>query len=430
MSLQAARSLLRDIQLNVLECKVCFEIYSGSAARRPCVLPCGHAVCRQCAGALSQRQQQLQCPFCRRCWPASQATTDCLPLLQLAELLLSPVAVAVPEGGGSSSNSSSNNTSSSNNNNSSSSSSSNNNRSNNPGQQCPLFQPRLKAVLGGWGTLLNPRALAVCPSSRALVVADDGRRRLRLWQRGEDSLEPTAAAGRLCGLLYPLGVALAGGGRLLVVADGGDSSLKVFALGLGGTPRTPKTILSDPLALPWGVAAGPGCDQVALTDAQRGTLSLLRLHLPGGGLLSTETVSEGLQCPREVAVCPLHCCIHVVEHLQPLAPSASPRVRLKTFNSRRQLIRQLDSTVFSPARLPAGVSAMAADGRGNVLVADGMGGTVGLVEGIAEGLVRYRVLIAEGLVRPAGLACTADGELVVLDGGDHTCKIYTSPEVP
>ncbi|XP_055510636.1 E3 ubiquitin-protein ligase NHLRC1-like [Leucoraja erinacea] len=399
MSLHAARSLLRDIQLNVLECKVCFEIYSDSAERRPCVLPCGHAVCRQCAGALSQGGRQLQCPFCRRCGPPSQAI-DCLPLLQLAELL-NPV----PEGGGGSSNSGSG--------------------------PCPLTQPRLTAVLGGWGKLLNPRALSVCPSSGALAVADDDPRRpLRLWERGEDSLKPAAAAAGFSGLLYPLGVALAGGGLLLVVADGGDSSLKVFALGESQKPSA-KTIQGD-FALPWGVAAGPGSDQVALTDAQRGTLLLLSLHLPGGGLLSTETVSEGLQCPREVAVCPLHCCIHVVEHLQPLPPSTastSSCIRLKTFNSRRQLIHQLDSNVFSPARLPAGLSAIAADGRGNVLVADGLGGTVGLVEGIT-GTLRYRVLIAEGLVRPAGLACTADGELVVLDSGDHTCKIYTAPEVP
>ncbi|XP_072880110.1 E3 ubiquitin-protein ligase NHLRC1-like [Hemitrygon akajei] len=376
MALRTARSLAQDIRINVLECKVCFEHYGDNTACRPCVLPCGHVVCRHCAQTLT-RAGELQCPFCRRCGPSSLAA-DCLPLLQLAEML-------GPEQGGSS------------------------------GLPSQL---RLITVYGGWGQLLNPRALAVCPE--LLAVADDSSRPVRLWERGERWLESDVEA---TGLVYPLGVALAGGGQLLLVTDGGDSSLKVFALGQSRKPA----VVQDNFGLPWGVAAGLSISQVVLTDAGRGSLLLLSLRLPGGALLGTESVCEGLRYPREVAVCPRQGCIHVVEHLLP--PGSSAAVRLKTFNSRHQLIRQLDSTGVSPvARIPAGLSAIAVDADGNVLVADGLDGTVGRVG--VPGTRQYSILVDQGLIRPTGLACTADGELMVLDGGDNTWKVYADLSMP
>ncbi|XP_067857753.1 E3 ubiquitin-protein ligase NHLRC1-like [Heptranchias perlo] len=393
------RSLVREIELNVLECKVCFERYGSSPPRRPCALPCGHAVCRHCASALCRRQQpadgQLQCPFCRRTGPLSQAA-DCLPLLQLAELL----GGGGGDGGGG---------------------------GGDAAEVAGGRWPKLETVFGGWGQLVNPRGLAVCRRSGAVAVAQDGEQRVRLFDRG----------GRAAGLgfesapehiRYPLDVALAGGGRLLVVTDAGDCSVKVFASG-GGSGGAASAVIRGAFILPWGVDAGSSSsssspDQVALTDAGRGSLLLLTLQLPSGALLSQESVCERLRCPREVAVCPLDGCIHVVEHLRPGA-------RLKTFNRRGQLVRQLDSFALSlpgpgsgGGLVPSGLTAIAVDGQGNVLVADGEGRAV-LSLGTLDKAQR-RTVIERGLCRPLALACAGDDTLIVLDGGDHTWKVYTT----
>ncbi|XP_072365790.1 E3 ubiquitin-protein ligase NHLRC1-like [Scyliorhinus torazame] len=393
------RSLLRDIELNVLECKVCFERFSSSPARRPCALPCGHAVCRHCASALSHRRRaqqaqeeaaaaQLECPFCRRSGPLSQAA-DCVPLLQLAELLSGAGGEPSPAAGGGGGG----------------------------------FRPELCAVFGGWGRLLNPRGLAVCGRSGAVAVVQDGEQPLGLFERGGRPL-PGPDRGQQQ-LRYPLDVALAGGGRLLLVTDAGDSSLKVFRWGAGGRPELAFT--RDGFGLPWGLAGGPAGGTVLLTDWARGSLLRLTLQLPAGGLLQQESVCERLCGPREVALCPLDGCVHVVEHL-----AACPgRRRLSTFNSRGQLLRRMDSLGLGPGGgLPAGVSAIAVDGRGNVLLADGDSGAV-LCVGTVDKAER-RTIIDQGLIRPVALACPADDTLIVLDAGDHTWKVYRSrtPEAP
>ncbi|XP_067906292.1 E3 ubiquitin-protein ligase NHLRC1-like [Heterodontus francisci] len=386
-------SLVREIELNVLECKVCFERFGSSPPRRPCALPCGHAVCRHCASALCRQPRQglqpaadgqLQCPFCRRSGPLSLAA-DCLPLLQLAELLAG--AAAEPTGG---------------------------------------RWPELAAVFGGWGLLVNPRGLAVCRSSGAVAVAHDGEQSLRLFERGG---RPLLGFGPLEQLRYPLDVALAGGGRLLVVTDAGDSSVKVFASQAGGGAAL--TVIRGGFGLPWGVDAG-SAERVAVTDAGRGSLLLLTLQLPGGALLSQDSVCERLCCPREVAVSPLDGCIHVVEHLQPRPGQRAGRlaaVRLKTFNSQRQLIRQVDNFGLTPSSsVPLGISAIAVDSKGNVLLADGDSGTVACVSTLEN--FQRRTIIDHGLVRPVALAWTGDDTLIVLDAGDHTWKVYTSCKTP
>uniref|UniRef100_UPI00398F2CB9 E3 ubiquitin-protein ligase NHLRC1-like n=1 Tax=Pristiophorus japonicus TaxID=55135 RepID=UPI00398F2CB9 len=393
-----ARGLVREIELNVLECKVCFERYGSSAPRRPCALPCGHAVCRHCAAALCRRPRegrepaaaaadggQLQCPFCRRSGRLSHAA-DCLPLLQLAELLGDREAAdtEAPSAGR---------------------------------HRSRCCWPELAAVFGGWGQLLNPRGLAVCRESGAVAVAHDGEQRVRLYDRAGRSLLGLGPEQ----LRYPLDVALAGGGRLLVVTDAGDASIKVFASRGGAAAAL--TVIRGGFGLPWGVAAA-SAQQVAVTDAGHGSLLLLNLQLPGGALLSQESVCERLCCPREVAVCPLDGCIHVVEHPP---GGGGPAVRIKTFNSQRQLVRQIDSFGCSPPPLvPSGVSAIAVDGRGNVLLADGKAvvclGTLDNPQG--------RTLIDWGLARPVALDCVGDDTLVVLDAGDHTWKVYTTTQTP
>ncbi|XP_078098032.1 E3 ubiquitin-protein ligase NHLRC1-like [Mustelus asterias] len=393
-------SLLRDIELNVLECKVCFERFGSSPARRPCALPCGHAVCRHCASALCRRRgqqaqeaaaaAQLECPFCRRSGPLSQAA-DCLPLLQLAELLSGagggPSAAAPPPppaGGGG-------------------------------GDR----RPELSAIFGGWGRLLNPRGLAVCGRSGAVAVVQDGEQPLGLFERGG---RPLPGPGREQPLRYPLDVALAGGGQLLLVTDAGDSSLKVFGWRAAAGGRPELQLSHGGFGLPWGLASASADGAVLLlTDWARGSLLRLTLRLPdGGALLRRESLSERLCRPREVAVCPLHGSIHVVEHLAP-----GPGRRLSTFDSRGQLLRRMDGLGPGPS-LPAGLSAIAVDSQGNVLLADGDRGAV-LCVGTVDKADR-RTIIESGLVRPVALACTGDGSLIVLDAGDHTWKVYTSPQ--
>ncbi|XP_078395396.1 E3 ubiquitin-protein ligase NHLRC1-like [Cetorhinus maximus] len=384
------RSLVRDIELNVLECKVCFERFGSSPARRPCALPCGHAVCRHCVSALCRRRGQeaaaaagqVECPFCRRLGLLSLAA-DCLPLLQLAELLAG--AGSEPPGGG---------------------------------------RPELTAVFGGWGRLLNPRGLAVCGSSGAVAVVQDGEQGLGLFERGGRPLPgPGPGAGRL---RYPLDVAVAGGGRLLVVTDAGDSSVKVFSW-RGG--RAELALTHGGFGLPWGLDSG-SAERVVLTDWARGSLLQLTLQLPGGALLKRESICERLCRPREVAVGRLDGCIHVVEH-PPASPGQRTGRRLKTFNSQGQLVRQMDGlgcSPPSPSPVPLGVSAIAVDAKGNVLLADGDSGTVLCVGTLDKW--QCRTIIDRDLVRPVALACTGDDTLIVLDGGDHTWKVYTTRGAP
>ncbi|XP_020365496.2 E3 ubiquitin-protein ligase NHLRC1 [Rhincodon typus] len=369
------RGLVRDIELHVLECKVCFERFGSSPARRPCSLPCGHAVCRQCAWALCRPEprRQLECPFCRWSGPVSRAA-DCLPLLQLAELLSSAAAEPLSTG---------------------------------------TWPAELSSVFGGWGELLNPRGLAVCSHSGALAVVQDGEQWLRLLEWGGrplPGLGPSADERPV----YPLDVAVAGGGQLLVVTDAGDRSVKVFARRPGG--RLELVLTEGGFGLPWGLDCG-SAERLALTDWAQGSLLLLDLQLPGGASLRRDSVCHGLCHPREVAVSRRDGCIHVVEH-----PGSRGGRRLKTFNSRGHLVRQLDGLGRSPGA-GLGISGIAVDGQGNVLLADGDSGTVVWVSGPDNR--QCRTLIERGLVRPVALAWAADHTLMVLDAGDHTLKVYT-----
>ncbi|XP_043575070.1 E3 ubiquitin-protein ligase NHLRC1-like [Chiloscyllium plagiosum] len=386
---QQPRGLIRDIELHVLECKVCFERFGSNPGRRPCGLPCGHAVCWPCAWALSRTATapggQLECPFCRWSGPVSRAA-DCLPLLQLAELVSAAAA-----GAGAA-------------------------QPLRPGE-CPA---ELRSVFGGWGELLNPRGLAVCSHSGALAVVQDGEQWLRLLERSGGPLPgPGPGPGPSADEppIYPLDVAVAGGGRLLAVTDAGDRSVKVFARGPGG--RLQLLLTEGGFGLPWGLDSGSEPERLALTDWARGSLLLLELQPPGGrASLRRERVCHGLCHPREVAVSRQDGCIHVVEHPGPRGGGR----RLKTFNSRGQLLRQVDGLGRSPGA-GLGISGIAVDGQGNVLLADGDSGTVLWMGGPDKR--QGRSLIERGLVRPVALAWADGHTLMVLDAGDHTLKVYT-----
>ncbi|XP_042188190.1 E3 ubiquitin-protein ligase NHLRC1 [Callorhinchus milii] len=387
--------LVREIEVNVLECKVCFESYSSG--RRPCSLPCGHAVCRLCLAALSRASRRLlQCPFCRKTWAACLAA-DCLPLLQLAELVEEEKGQEEKE----------------------------EEEEEDMGSSCsqppappasPAPWPRLscQAVSGGWGQLLNPTGIALCSRSGRVVVAHDGQKRVRVFDPKKGTC--LREFGSKEDIRYPLDVAVTQDG-LVLVTDAGDSAVKVF------TPhgRLVMTI-RESLALPWGVDIGPQ-DQVAVADAELGSLSLLHIDFRTRTLVRNQRVCSTLRRPREVAICPATGFIHVVEHLRSQPAGSTSPVCLSTFNNQQQLIYQMDSFRLGLLNTPQlWVSGITVDGKGNVLIAEANHKAV-VCLGNPQA-PQYRTIISQGLSFPLGLVCIGDDTLIVLDGGDYSFKVY------
>lgn len=379
-----------EAELSLLECRVCFEPYGPDGQRRPLNLPCGHVLCRGCVGALAgAERQRLECPFCRRlCGPAE--TSDCLPLLQLLELLRPAgrgLASALGSGGGAAA--------------------------------AATAGLGLRLCLGGWGSLVNPTGVAACPGSGGLAVAHDGKKRIHVFGPSGFCLRRFGERGDASNdIKYPLDVTVTSDGHV-VVTDGGDCSVKAFDFEGRGV-----LAVREGFCLPWGLDATPR-SEVILTDSEAGALYRLAADFQRGELKKCQMIRSQLVSPRAVAVCPTSGAVVVIEHLNARGPSKGS-TRVTIFSAEMDLIGQVDSfglNLVFPSRIYA--TAVAFDREGRVIVTDVCSQAV-ICLGKPEEFPIFNPLISHGLAYPVGLTYTANNSLVVLDGGDHSVKVYSS----
>ncbi|NXV26663.1 NHLC1 ligase, partial [Rissa tridactyla] len=379
-----------EAELSLLECRVCFERYGPGGQRRPRNLPCGHVLCRGCLGALGGPEgRRLECPFCRRaCGPAE--TSDCLPLLQLLEVL-GPAGGSLPSALG---------------------------RGGGAAGPAPAGLG-LRLSLGGWGSLVNPTGVAACRRSGRLVVAHDGKKRIHVFGPSGSCLQRFGERGDAGNdIKYPLDVTVTSDGHV-VVTNGGDRSVKAFDFEGRGV-----LAVQEGFCLPWGLDATPE-SEVILTDSEAGALYRLAADFQKGKLKKCQMIRSQLVSPRGVAVSQTSGAIVVIEHLKAQGPS-NGSTRVKIFSAEMDLVGQMDSfglNLIFPSKIYT--MAVAFDKEGRVVVTDVCSQAV-ICLGKPEEFPIFNPLISHGLSYPVGLAYMANNSLAVLDSGDHSVKIYSS----
>ncbi|XP_070977495.1 E3 ubiquitin-protein ligase NHLRC1-like [Oncorhynchus clarkii lewisi] len=396
-SLRTEGILLREIHVNLLECKVCFEKYNPrQKERRPQNLSCGHVLCLECVRALSHPVlKKLECPFCRQLCDVD-STSHCQALTDLQDLLLSrsprsPVPHRVRGGSG-------------------------------WVGGLGSGALRLRSAFGGWGSLINPTGVAVFGSSGTLVVVHDGERRVVVFGPQGRRLHGFGRRGRGHGeVCHPVDVAVTPSGYV-VVTDAGDGAVKVF------TSRGSYVLaVWDSFQMPWGVDVD-SCGHILVTDIQAGTLSQVVVDFARGVTLMNRAVITDLQRPKAVACCRVTGNIALVETLglTTTQPSNGPRpTRLTIFNKDFNVLSQIDSFTLSlGASVWPCMSAVAFDRDGDVIVIDSQRGLIWSLGKLQNGPV-LTPLVSGDLVRPVGLVATAQNTLIVLDSGDHAVKMYS-----
>ncbi|NWX02184.1 NHLC1 ligase, partial [Caloenas nicobarica] len=381
-----------EAELGLLECRVCFERYGPGGERRPRNLPCGHVLCRGCVGALSgPERRRVECPFCRRACGSAE-TSDCLPLLQLLEVL-GPAGGSVPSALGRSG-----------------------------GGEAAGPGPAglgLRLSLGGWGSLVNPTGVAACRRSGRLVVAHDGKKRIHVFGPSGTCLQRFGERGDAGNdIKYPLDVTVTSDGHV-VVTDGGDRAVKAFDFDGRGV-----LAVREGFSLPWGLDATPE-GEVILTDSEAGALYRLTADFKNGKLKKCQMIRSQLTSPRGVAVSQTLGAVVVIEHLKAQGPNSSS-TRVKIFSAEMDLVGQMDSfglNLVFPSKIYT--TAVAFDKEGHVIVTDVCSQAV-ICLGKPEEFPIFNPLISHGLSYPVGLTYTANNSLVVLDSGDHSIKIYSS----
>lgn len=385
--------ILREIQVSLLECKVCFEKFSiGQSCHRPQNLSCGHVLCLKCITALSHPVlKRLECPFCRQ--PCStDGTSHCRVLSDLQELVFRCSA----------------------------SSASSHRKKEDP--QCGVGLAstalHLCASLGGWGTLINPTGIAPLGCSGMMAVVHDGDKKVVMFGPEGRKLccfgERRQTSGGVC---YLLDVAASPCGHL-VVTDAGDEAVKVFT----SRGRHVLTIRGS-FQMPWGVATD-SCGDIFVSDTRAGTLSKVKVDYSRALLLENQTVISDLQHPKAVACCWATGNAAIVEHISD-PPERHHHTRLSVFTRDFQLLYQTDSFSLSlQSCLRLNVSGVAFDVDGDVIISDSNQGMVWSLGNLHHGLV-LTPLVGEHLIRPVGLV-SVNNTLVVLDAGDHTVKIYSA----
>ncbi|NXS51455.1 NHLC1 ligase, partial [Brachypteracias leptosomus] len=380
-----------EAELNLLECRVCFERYGPGGQRRPRNLPCGHVLCQGCVRALGgPERRRLECPFCRRACGSAE-TSDCLPLLQLLELLGpggGSVSSALGRSGG--------------------------------GAAGPAPAGLgLRLALGGWGSLVNPTGVAACRRSGRLAVAHDGKKRIHVFSPSGFCLQRFGERGDAGNdIKYPLDVTVTSDGHV-VVTDGGDRSVKAFNFEGRGV-----LVLREGFCLPWGLDATPE-GEVILSDSEAGALYRLTADFKKGILNKCQMIWSQLTSPRGVAVSQTSGAVVVIEHLKAQGLNNSS-TRVKIFSAEMDLIGQMDSfglNLLFPSKIYT--TAVAFDKEGRVIVTDVCSQAV-ICLGKPEEFPIFNPLISHGLSYPVGLTYTANNSLVVLDSGDHSIKIYSS----
>lgn len=384
--------VLREIQVSLLECKVCFEKFStGQSCRRPQNLPCGHVLCLECIGTLRHPVlKTLECPFCRQSCGA-QGTSHCLVLSDLRELIF---RCSTP-------------------------SASSHRRNEDP--QCGVGLAstalRLRAALGGWGTLVNPTGITTLGPSGTTAVVHDGDEKVVMFGPEGRKLRCFGEGPPSGGTCYLLDVAASPCGHL-VVTDAGDEAVKVFT----SEGRHVLTVQGS-FQLPWGVATD-SCGDILVSDTQAGTLSKVKVDYDHALLLENQTVVSGLQQPKAVACCWATGNTAVVENIGD-PPGRHHRTRLSVFTTDFQLLYRTDSFSLSlRSGLRLKVSGVAFDVDGDVIITDSDQGMVWSLGNLHRGPV-LTPLVGEHLDRPVGLV-SVNNTLVVLDAGDHTIKIYSA----
>lgn len=389
--------ILREIHINLLECKVCFEKFSTQLrGHRPQNLSCGHVLCQECTTALSHPLlRKLECPFCRQLC-STDSTSHCQVLVDLQELLLSrsPASSAPPhkakEGLGTAA--------------------------------CLTSTAlQLSAAIGGWGTLINPTGIGLLGSSGTIVVVHDGEERVVVFSPQGKKLYGFGRKGRASGeICYPVDVAVTPCGYL-VLTDAGDRAVKVFT-SRGNHVLTVK----DSFQMPWGVDTNSR-GHILVSDALLGTLSQLKVDYTHGVILEHQIVISGLRHPKAVACCQVTGNTAVIEHLHYGSdpPGGQQHTGLRVYTKDFQLLHQTDSfslTLLSTVRL--NLSAVAFGGDGDVIVIDSSQGMIWSLGKLQNGPV-LTPLVGDHLVRPVGVV-SPNNALVILDGGDHTIKIYSA----
>ncbi|XP_054841199.1 E3 ubiquitin-protein ligase NHLRC1 [Eublepharis macularius] len=390
---QIMTELVDQTETGLLECKVCFERYSQQKKHRPRNLPCGHVMCLECVSSLAHpRNFKLECPFCRRACKSSE-TSDCLPLLHLMEIL-SPSVTNAPVSG----------------------------RTVGTGEDMAVPASHVLTFslsFGGWGTLINPTGIAVCQKSGCVAVAHDGKKRIKLFTFNGSCIQQFGERGEAGNdIIYPTDVAVTLDGHI-VVTDSGDHSVKVFDFNGRG-----KLVISESFSLPWGLDTMPQND-IVMTDSEAGVLYRLTANFKRGELKEVKKMYSNLCNPRKVAVSQISGAITVIEHLMAKDPSFGC-TRVKVFSADMKLISQVDSFGLSlvfPSKLYA--SAVAFSKEGHIIVTDSYNQAIFSL-GKPEEFPVCKPIITHGLSYPMGLAYTANNSLIVLDGGDHSLKVYTT----
>ncbi|XP_029927692.1 E3 ubiquitin-protein ligase NHLRC1 [Myripristis murdjan] len=389
--------ILREIQVNLLECKVCFEKFSTrQRERRPQNLSCGHVLCLECITALSHPLlRKLECPFCRQLCN-TDSTSHCQALTDLQELLLSrtprsPVPHRAKGGLGLVG-----------------------------GPSCGALQ--LCTAFGGWGTLINPTGVAVFGSSGTVVVVHDGDKRVVVFSPQGRKLHSFGRRGQAPGeICYPVDVAVTPSGHV-VVTDAGDNAVKVFT-SRGNHVLTTK----ESFQLPWGVDVN-SCGHILVSDLQAGTLSQLTVDYTQGVTLEHQTVVPDLQHPKAVSCCKVTGHTAVVEHLHDDTQPRGNRhnTRLRVFAKDFQLLYQTDSfSLTLGSRVWLCMSAVTFDKEGDVIVTDSNKGMIWSLGNLQNGPT-LTPLIRDHLIHPVGLVSAVSNTLLILDSGDHAVKMYSA----
>ncbi|KFO78601.1 E3 ubiquitin-protein ligase NHLRC1, partial [Cuculus canorus] len=365
--------------------RVCFEPFGPVLQRRPRNLPCGHVLCRGCLVALGGPDgRRLECPFCRR--PCGSAeTSDCLPLLQLLEVL-ETAGGSIPAS---------------------------------LSRGVPGASLGLRLSLGGWGSLVNPTGVAACPKTGRLAVAHDGKKRIHIFGPSGTCLQRFGERGDAGNdIKYALDVTVTWDGHV-VVTDGGDRAVKAFDFDGRGVLAA-----REGFRLPWGLDATPE-GEVILTDSEAGALYRLTADFTNREFKKCQMIRSQLINPRGVAVSPVSGAIVVIEHLKAQGPNGGS-TRVKIFSAEMDLIGQMDSfglNLVFPSKIYT--TAVAFDKEGCIIVTDVCSQAV-ICLGKPEEFPIFNSLISHGLSYPVGLTYMVNNFLVVLDSGDHSIKIYSS----
>lgn len=386
-----AEGILRVIHINLLECKVCFEKFDTRWRNRsPQNLSCGHVLCLECISALSRpRLGTLECPFCRQLI-STDSTSHCQVLTDLQDLLLSwkPTSSAPPSSA---------------------------KKRQDPCEGPTRARLHFRSAFGGWGTLVNPTGMAVLGSSGAVVVVHDGERRVKIFSPEGEELHSFGQREQIC---YAVDVAVTPCGHV-VVTDTGAKAVRVF------TSRGDHVLtITDRFQTPWGVDADMH-GHLLVSDTQSGVISRVRVDYGRGVVLEHHSVVSDLQSPKAVACCRQTGSTAVVEHLEDARPTGRrQRTRLTVFAEDFQRLYQADSFSLSlQASVRLHASAVAFDGDGDVILIDSCDGMVWSLGKLQNGPA-LTPLVGEHLIRPLALLSRSN-TLFILDGGDHTIKLYS-----